>query len=185
MYSNNPPTLADLLSGLGSIKRKVFVSYHHVDQSAVNVFRDVFSNTLQVFGDKSLNKPFNSNDTEYVYRKIRENHIHGSSITIVIIGNETWKRKYVDWELNATISKDHAVLGVMLPGITPTLYTDGTYKRLIPDRLFNNHQAGYAHLIEWPKTVNDLTVAIDTAINLSKTNSKFKDNSAPLMSRNR
>lgn len=184
MYQNNPPTLTDLMAVLGGVKRKVFVSYHHVDQEAVNYFRTTYGSTLEVFGDKSLTKPFNSMDTEYVYRKIRENHIHGSSVTIVVIGNETWKRKYVDWEINATIAKDHAVLGILLPGITPTPYSDGISRRRIPQRLFDNHQSGYAHIIEWPSSARELTDAITHSVNKSKANSKLKNNSAPLMSRN-
>lgn len=184
MNPTNPPTLADLMASLSSVKRKVFVSYHHIDQLAVNSFRTVFGGFLEVFGDKSLTTAFNSTNTEYVYRKIRENHIHGSSVTIVVIGNETWKRKYVDWEINATLLKDHALLGVLIPGITHTVYADGIPRRRIPQRLFDNHESGYAHIIEWPSTATELTNAINHAVNLSKVNSRLKNNSTPLMTRN-
>jgi hypothetical protein len=184
MNQGNPPSLADLMTQLSTVKKKVFISYHHADQAAVNSFRHTYANTLDVFGDKSLNIPFNSMNTEYVYRMIREKHITGSSVTIVVCGYETWKRKYVDWEINATLSKNHALLGIIIPGTPLTLYDDGTYKMRIPQRLFSNHESGYAHVIDWPNNSAELSNAINHAANLSKQNANFKSNSAPLMSRN-
>lgn len=91
--------LADLFySTLTAPKRKVFVSYHHAeDQKYSDWLRDNLGEELELFTDRSLDGPIRSYEAEYVNRRIREDYILGSSITIVLCGPETYKRKYVDW----------------------------------------------------------------------------------------
>jgi hypothetical protein len=78
-------------------------------------------------------------------RRIRENHISGSSCTIVLVGKDTWGRKYVDWEVKATLDKGHGLIGVQLP--TAPLTQEG--KVIVPDRLNQNIQSGYALWLTW------------------------------------
>jgi MTH538 TIR-like domain (DUF1863) len=80
-------------------KRKVFVSYHHSnDQCWANFFSQAFSDTYDVCYDTSLDEPIRSGDPHYVNRTIREDYIVGSSVTVVLCGAETGKRKFVDWK---------------------------------------------------------------------------------------
>lgn len=175
--------LSQLLSGL-TPKRKVFVSYHHQDQTAVDAFRSLFSDTYDVFSDASLDRLIDSTNTEYVRRTIREDYITGTSITIVLCGVDTWKRKYVDWEIHSTLDKDHALLGIMLPGITGALQSDGQRRWIVPDRLHTNIQTGYAHFITWPQNAQELSAAINYAVASSEQLRHMKNNSAPKMTRN-
>jgi len=48
-------------------------------------------------------------------RGIRENFITGTSCTIVLCGAQTHLRKYVHWEIKATLDKEHGLIGVNLP----------------------------------------------------------------------
>jgi len=122
MYPNNSyQSLLSQLTANLQPKRRVFVSYHHQDQTAVDSFRDTFSNVYEVFSDSSLDRLIDSNDTDYVNRTISENYITGTSITIVLCGLDTWKRKYVDWEIHSTLDRNHALLGVVLPHVVPVL----------------------------------------------------------------
>ncbi|MDR0369526.1 MAG: TIR domain-containing protein [Candidatus Peribacteria bacterium] len=41
--------------------------------------------------------------TEYVKRVIQEGYLDDSSVCVVLIGTETYKRKHVDWEISAAI----------------------------------------------------------------------------------
>lgn len=140
------------LSGLGSvlfpqkIKRKVFVSYHHGgDQDYYNKFSNAFGEDYEAVTDNSLDRAIDSTDVDYVMRRIRENYITGTSCTIVLIGNDTWGRKYVDWEIKATLDKEHGLIGVWLPA----LQRNANGKFNVPPRLFDNIESKYAVWVSW------------------------------------
>jgi len=164
-------------------KRKVFISYHHIDQAYIDAFRKSFGSIYDVFTDCSLDEAVESTDLNYVNRTIAENFITGTSITIVICGNETWRRKCVDWEIYSTLYKNHALLGIMLPTVQP-IWSNGQQVRRIPDRLFTNYTTGYANIVEWPQTPQELAQAISASINRSTQFKLAKNNSAPKMGRN-
>lgn len=160
-------------------KRKVFISYHHQDQVQVDTFRRLYDDTYNIFTDCSLDEAIESNDLDYVNRTIREEYITGTSVTIVLCGANTHKRKCVDWEIYSTLSKRHALLGIALP----ESYDPIRQAHIVPDRLNTNYQNGYAHvLIGWPSGIHVLKNAIE--LTLSKANLFEPDNSVLKMSRN-
>jgi MTH538 TIR-like domain (DUF1863) len=136
-------------SGLGipqTVKRRIFVSYHHGgDQAYYNAFSRAFDDTYEIIYDNSLDREVDSEDVNYVMRRIREDYITGSSCTIVLVGNNTWKRKYVDWEILATLEKQHGVIGVRLP--TAPVTPQNTV--IVPGRLHDNIHSGYALWVTW------------------------------------
>ena len=81
-----------------------------------------------------------SEDLEYVNRVIREDYIKGSSITIVLCGTETWKRRFIDWETASTLHHEHALLGILIPGTLSA--ANGKYD--VSNRLHENIASGYA-----------------------------------------
>lgn len=129
-----------------SAKHKIFVSYHHRgDQGYYDVFSKSFHDAYEVIYDNSLERQIESDDVDYVMRCIREKYIVGSSCTIVLVGSETWGRKYVDWEIKATLDKSHGLIGVRLP--TAPLSSDN--KIVVPPRLYDNIQSGFALWLTW------------------------------------
>jgi Thoeris protein ThsB, TIR-like domain len=136
-------------SGLRSqqpVKRKVFVSYHHRgDQDYYDAFSKTFCDTYDVITDNSLERRIDSEDVNYVIRRIREGYVSGSSCTIVLVGKDTWGRKYVDWEIQATLEKKHGLIGVRLP--TAPITPQNTVS--MPGRLFDNIKSGYALWLTW------------------------------------
>ncbi len=129
-----------------ALKRKVFLSYHHGgDQAYYNSFSQGFHDTYDVITDNSLEREIDSEDVDYVMRRIRENYITGSSCTIVLVGRETHARKYVDWEIKATLDAGHGLIGVRLP--TAPVTSQNTV--VVPERLHDNIQSGYALWITW------------------------------------
>ena len=87
-----------------AIRRKVFVSYHHdLDQAYYDRFSALFCGVYDILQDRSLDRRIGSEEAEYVMRRIREDYLRGSSVTIVLCGRETPWRKYVDWEICAVI----------------------------------------------------------------------------------
>jgi len=127
------------------VKHKIFVSYHHRgDQAYYDAFSHAFHDSYDVIYDNSLERQVDSDDVEYVLRRIRENYITGSSCTIVLVGKETPYRKFVDWEIEATLDKQHGLIGVLLP-TAPVTHQGAT----VPDRLYDNIQSKYALWLTW------------------------------------
>lgn len=163
------------------IKRKVFVSYHHeYDQWWANFFSNQYAERYDIFYDSSLDDEIDSEDPEYINRAIRENYIVGTSITIVLCGAETWKRRYVDWEIYSTLHHKHALLGVALP----TAVRDAYGNIIVPDRFYINYQSGYAHWMTWPADTVVLKNDIEIALSKSKLPA-FITNSQSRMKRNK
>ena len=175
-------TIDDLLFGMPQrVTPRVFVSYHHDnDQPFYDGFKQLFDDRYEVFTDTSLREEIESENTEYVLRRIREDYIKGSSVTVVLCGTATWRRKYVDWEIKATLDKEHALLGIQLP----TLQPNDSGKVTVPDRLAANIQSGYALWKGWPSSPDNLASWLETARGMANETSRIINNQ-PMMQRNR
>ncbi|WP_163935926.1 TIR domain-containing protein [Paraferrimonas sp. SM1919] len=170
-----------LLSRVGKIKRKVFVSYHHGnDKAYYDAFINTFSNSYDVIHDNSIERSVDSSNADYVIRRIRENYITGSSCTIVLCGPKTPWRKFVDWEIKATLDKQHGLIGVNLP--TNTMNANNLYT--VPDRLHDNIQSGFAVWTDW-NTFTQSSQSVQQYIELANSRSQaLIDNSRQLLKRN-
>ncbi len=162
------------------VKPRVFVSYHHDnDQVWYDSLVRSFANTYDLVTDRSLKESIDSDNVDYVMRTIRENFITGTSLTIVLCGTESWKRKYIDWEIKATLDKEHALLGIQLP----TLVAGSNGLVTIPARLHDNIQSGFAHWAGWITEPIAFAGAIQAALAKSK-NTRSIVNSRDMMGRN-
>lgn len=181
MTLGDPPFSYGRYPGLGTVltKRRVFVSYHHGgDQTYYNTFSAVYSEGYQLFTDRSLERAYDSEDVEYVRWKIRSEDIKGSSCTIVLIGGQTHLRKFVDWELSATLDMQHGLLGIVLP--TRQLSYDN--KVIVPDRFFHDLQSGHAVMMNW-ENVNAATLKTNIEAAVARS-AMLINNQAPLRQRN-
>jgi hypothetical protein len=68
------------------------------------------------FFDESVRVAIDSNNADYVRRKIREK-INRTSVTICMIGSETHTSKWVDWKLEESFDKGNTVIAMALKGI--------------------------------------------------------------------
>jgi hypothetical protein len=132
-----------------SPRRKVFVSYHHAqDQKYANEFR-TFYGWNDTFLDRSLPDEIDSYDNDYIMSQIRQKHLKESTVTVVLIGRNTWSRKWVDWEIFSSLRPYsgrtvNGLLGILLPEYTklpPRLEANYNVK--------NGYQVGYAILLNW------------------------------------
>ena len=131
---------------LNPVRPRVFVSYHHNnDRWYYREFSRAFHDTYEAIQDNSVDRTIGSEDPSYVIRRIREKHITGTSCTFVLCGPETRWRKYVDWEIKATLDKQHGLIGINLPN-NPRDPSRLVHK---PDRLQDNMNSGYALWIAW------------------------------------
>lgn len=163
------------------IRRNVFVSYHHGgDQAYYDRLSGSMHDRLELLTDNSLERRIDSSNHDYIMRRIREHHLRGSSCTVVLCGENTWRRKYVDWEIDASLAQQMGLVGVWLPTL-PLLSNNGTEK---PARLQDNIDSGYAVWVSWNEIAANpsvLTDAIERANNASKS---LIINSRPQQGRN-
>jgi len=87
--------------------------------------------------DKSLNEAINSYDEDYIMKKIREDYLSDSTVTIFLIGTKSnenlgaYEQAFIKRELqaslyNGTNNTKSGILGVVLPSMYDTIYT-GSY----------------------------------------------------------
>ncbi|MFT6145259.1 MAG: hypothetical protein ACJATT_003347 [Myxococcota bacterium] len=135
-------------------RHKVFVSYHHaIDQQ----YRNDFETLLTATNDVMVSHSVNIGDidpqlkTETVRQKIRDEYLRDSTVTVVLIGTQTWQRKHVDWEIASSVrhtdlNPRSGLLGILLP----TYPTRKTFiPHTIPPRLWDNVEKEYAEVISW------------------------------------
>lgn len=163
------------------VRPRIFVSYHHAnDRQAYEDFVQLVSGTYDVCTDHSVRGRIHSDNSAYVIRRIREEYISGSSVTVVLCGRDTPWRKFVDWEIKATLDAQHGLVGLCLPSCA----LDAQNLRPVPDRLFDNIQSGYAEWIHWPTLLaGGLTIA-NAVHSARERDRRLIVNSRELMSRN-
>lgn len=113
---------------------KVFISYHHSNDQfykerllELNVNNPIFIDESVDTGDIS-----DQLDDETIRTKIRDDYLKDSTVTIVLVGLETMKRKHVDWEIYSSmidgrVNKKSGILVINLPSINCT-YCHATHK---------------------------------------------------------
>jgi hypothetical protein len=156
--------------------RQIFVSLHHHDEYEVSVFCRRYAQffdeirTLGISeeGDEYADK-INSGDTDYVMRKIREDYLAGTTCTVVLIGKCTWARRYIDWEIAATLRNNKnnprsGLIAVQLPSAAENGWAT------LPPRLAKNvirqdgDDIGYARFYTPPPRDGTLARWVDQAI---------------------
>ena len=108
-----------------------------------------------------------------VSRRIRDKHLSDSTVTVVLIGKDTWRRKHVDWEIAGTIRDTEAnprsgLLGIILP-THPSFGGNRHYPYTIPPRLHENVACGFAKLYDSSESPNKVAGWIDRAYRCRRT----------------
>lgn len=169
------------------MRHNVFVSYHHDnDQADRELFEDLFSDTHDILISKSVQigdiDPKLSTDT--IRQKIRDEYLSDSTVTVVLIGSETWKRKHVDWEIGSSIrqtknSSRSGLMGILLPSYHS--YFSREYGKFdhseIPPRLSDNIKNGFAKIYDWSTNPESVQKWIHEAF--ERRNKINPDNSFP------
>jgi MTH538 TIR-like domain (DUF1863) len=117
-----------------AIKRKAFFSFHYDDIMRVNVVRNAWKIThpdnvlMRSFYDSSLWESRKLEGDDAVKRLIREG-VEYTSAVCVLIGTDTWLRRWVRYEIARAITDCRGLLGVHLNSIrhhhTQTPHTRG------------------------------------------------------------
>lgn len=171
-------------------RHNVFVSYHHAnDQFYKNKFEELFAHTYDIMVTKSVQ--IGDIDitlkTETIRQKIRDEYLRDSTVTVVLIGTDTWKRKHVDWEISSSL-RDTALnprsglIGIYLPSHSD-YGRDKWNPYTIPPRLYDNISNGFARLYDWSNDPNSVQKWIHEAFLRRKT--ILPNNSRDLYTNNR
>ena len=101
---------------------KVFVCYHHDNDQAYKDLLVEFGEQNQIFIDRSVDTGDIADglDGGYIRELIRNEYLRDSTVTIVLVGTETRRRKHVDWEIyssmyDGTVNKRSGILVINLP----------------------------------------------------------------------
>jgi hypothetical protein len=175
----------------GTPRHNVFVSYHHSngDQLYRDAFEKLFAETHEVIISKSVQigdlDPALSTDT--IRQRIRDEYLQESTVTVVLIGPETWKRKHVDWEIGSSIRRTEynsrsGLLGIILPTY-PRKDLSKYNPYTIPPRLYDNIVCDYAKIYNWTTEPNDVKKWIHDAF--ERRDKIDPDNSFPNFVHNR
>ena len=97
--------------------RRIFIAYAGEDRDQANGFRLLRwnINVEFTFFDRSLLSPVQSQDPDYIKRCIRD-QMHGTSVTVVLIGETTHSNDWVEWEIEESARRGNGLLGIRLKG---------------------------------------------------------------------
>lgn len=118
--------------------RRVFFSFHYQnDIFRVNVIRNggvVVGKAAAGFHDASLWEKTKRRGSEAIKRLI-DNGLEGTSVTCVLIGQETAKRKYVAYEIEQSVKRGNGLLGIHINGIRDQKGNTDFWRGEIPEAL--------------------------------------------------
>jgi hypothetical protein len=112
--------------------RKCFISFKTEDAD--------YKEAIQRLGidmvDKSLNEPIDSDDDDYIMRRIREDNLSDSTVTLFLIGAQSSERlgaheqRFIKRELQASLydgenNPRSGILGIVLPSVHNDVYRGG------------------------------------------------------------
>lgn len=112
---------------------KCYISFKTEDKAYKEAIQNWANKDKVDMIDKSLNTPIDSDNEDYIMRKIREDYLSDSTVTIFLIGEYssenlgTEEQKYIKRELQASLyngkgNTRSGILGVVLPQMYSAIY---------------------------------------------------------------
>ncbi|HVS90462.1 MAG TPA: TIR domain-containing protein [Mucilaginibacter sp.] len=95
--------------------RGLFISFQHNDRNRARGFT-LLHHSKYVdlnFRGRHLLDPVNSENQSYIREKVRE-QLHGTSVTVVLLGENTCDSKWVEWEIKESIERGNGVVAIKL-----------------------------------------------------------------------
>lgn len=114
---------------MDEIKHKVFISFYHEDDQCYKNELASFAEENGIFIDCSVaTGDIDENlEDEKIRENIRDEYLKDTSVTILLVGQNTRYRKHVDWELYSSMydgkkNKKSGILVINLPSIDCKYY---------------------------------------------------------------
>ena len=121
----------------------VFISYHHDNDQYYKEQLVALGTGFSAFIDRSVDTGGISEDLpdESIRRRIRDEYLRQTTVTIVLVGTETKHRKHIDWEIHSSmydgsVNRRSGIIVVNLPSTRCTYFTaahDGERRMLYPE----------------------------------------------------
>lgn len=96
----------------------LFVSHKGEDESRIDDFKRLMERKDYDFRDSSIkeSEPNRANDEEYIKSRYLRPAIDWAGTIVVLIGQNTHKSDWVNWEIDYAQRKGKKIIGVFLPG---------------------------------------------------------------------
>jgi hypothetical protein len=173
----------------GHVRHKCFVSYHAADTEEAADFVESFESVFipRAIGvEEDDGSIIDSENVDYIRDVIRRDYLRDSTVTIVLVGRCTWARKFVDWEIYASLrdtkyNRKNGLIGLLLPSATDDIPKP---PERLSDNVPSNGSEAYGRYFYYPKSDSDLRANIEDAFQARTTRAHLIDNSKPLRRRN-
>lgn len=151
-------------------RHRVFLSFHHANDEAYKLrFEQRFHEAEKILHSRSVNDGDINPQlrAELIRQRIRDDYLGESTVTVVLVGKDTWRRKHVDWEIASSLrnrpgSRRSGLVGLVLPsrGLRDLF---GRQLSTMPQRLIENVRCGYARLYNWTEDAEEMARIIHEA----------------------
>lgn len=96
----------------------LFVSHKGEDENRIEDFKNLMKHKGYDFRDSSIkeSEPNKANDEDYIKSKYLKPAIDWAGTIVVLIGQNTHKSDWVDWEIDYALKQGKKIIGVFLPG---------------------------------------------------------------------
>ncbi len=178
--------LADLVSTTryDPTRRTCFVSYHDADFSEVESFIRQFGDEFvpRCVGPVEQDGFVGSLDEHYIKSRVREGCLADSTVTIVLLGKETWHQQFIDWEvaaslLEGSVRRRNGILVMPLP----SMKNRAVFPERIRDNFFGPDDEKSSVIYEsYPTTRESLRAKIERAHASRADAARKVNNSRPL-----
>jgi hypothetical protein len=118
-----------------SKRKHVFISHHHADDAHVDQLTALLSKNGHDIRNSSIRaKPANQERldkglvSDETIRRLLRRKISWAGTTVVLIGKDTHKRPWVDWEINQANKQGKRIVGVYVRGGTEADVPDALRK---------------------------------------------------------
>lgn len=151
-------------------RHRVFLSFHHANDEQYKLrFEELFHASERILHSRSVNDgDINPRMRSQNIRKIiRDDYLGSSTVTVMLVGTGTWRRKHVDWEIASSLrnmpgNRRSGLVGLVLPN---RWHHDllGLKPATMPQRLVENVRHGYARLYRWTEDAGEMARVIHEA----------------------
>lgn len=106
-----------------AVRPAVFLSYDHRDSEQVADFADEYMRDVGPVWSVGVTSGDNfvHHDDHQLMGEIARRYVRDAAVTVVLVGATTWQRRFVDWEIAASVAAGRGVIGVVLDEETSVL----------------------------------------------------------------
>ncbi len=165
------------------VRHKCFITHHGADIDAVSAFVETYAEVfiprvIGVSDSDHFQDPVSSRDEEYIKSQIGSKYLSESTVTILFVGQCTWARKFVDWELSSTLKDGTVNKRNGLMAITPP----DRFENTLPTRFSDNWSGSekYARYYYYPTSAGELRSWIEDAYQARTSRAHLINNSRAL-----